>query len=130
MDAVVVDGVREFDAEHDTYIPVEELKKDKEAWKEFLANEIAGSREAFFAEVNATLTEIAGRHPRQKVAVVCHGGVINSYAADVLDLPPRMFFNPDYTSINRFMIASTGERSLRSLNDIGHLRAHPELNLG
>ncbi len=130
IEAVVVDGVREFDAEESSYIPIEELKKDKARWREYLENELAGSREAFFAEVNETLNEIAGRHARQKVAVVCHGGVINSFAADVLALPPRMFFNPDYTSINRFMIASTGQRSLRSLNDTGHLRPHPELNLG
>ncbi|MEZ5230495.1 MAG: hypothetical protein R2710_28660 [Acidimicrobiales bacterium] len=39
------------------------------------------------------------------------------------------FFNPDYTSINRFMIASSGDRSVRNLNDIGHLRPHPHLIL-
>lgn len=130
MEAVVADGVREFDAEDNSYIPVEELRADKERWREFIAYEAEGNRAAFFAEVNETLAGITSRHRGQTVAVVCHGGVINAYAADVLGLAPRMFFNPDYTSINRFMVASSGERSIRSLNDTGHLRPHPHLNLG
>ncbi len=130
MTAEVVDGVREFDHEDTSYIPMEELKQDKERWREYLANELENTREHFFTLVNDTLNEIAAGHRGQKVAVVCHGGVINSYASHVLDLPPRMFFNPDYTSINRFMVASSGERSLRSLNDIGHLRPHRHLQLG
>lgn len=130
IEAIIAEGVREFDAEHSSYIPVEELRADKEKWREYLANEINGDRSAFFAEVNDTLAGITSRHRGQKVAVVCHGGVINAYASDVLGLEPRMFFNPDYTSINRFMVASSGERSVRSLNDVGHLRPHPHLNLG
>lgn len=130
MEATVVEGVREFDAEEDSYIPVEELRADKEKWKEFIEREAEGNRASFFATVNETLAEITAKHRGQKVAVVCHGGVINAYAADVLGLESRMFFNPDYTSINRFMVASSGERSIRSLNDVGHLRPHAHLNLG
>ncbi len=130
IEAVIAEGVREFDAEENTYIPIEELRADKERWKEYVANELEGNRASFFAEVNDTLAGITSRHRGQRVAVVCHGGVINAYAADVLGLGPRMFFNPDYTSINRFMVASSGERSVRSLNEVGHLRPHPHLNLG
>lgn len=130
IEAVIAEGVREFDAEENSYIPVEELRADKERWREYLANELEGNRAAFFAEVNDTLAGITSRHRGQRVAVVCHGGVINAYASSVLGLEPRMFFNPDYTSINRFMVASSGERSVRSLNDVGHLRPHPHLNLG
>jgi probable phosphoglycerate mutase len=32
------------------------------------------------------------------------------------------FFDPTYTSVNRFMAASTGERSVISLNETAHLR--------
>ena len=61
--------------------------------------------------------------------MICHGGVINTYAADVLGLGGQMFFAPDYTSINRFMVASSGERSVLTLNDTGHLRSRPDLLL-
>ena len=56
------------------------------------------------------------------MAVTCHGGVINVWTAHVIGFTPRMFFNPDYTSINRFQCASSGERSVITLNEAVHLR--------
>lgn len=129
MQAEVVPGVREFDGEEPHYIPMEELKADKEQWQAFLAENEAHTRDEFRAEVLAALDEIIGANRGKRIAVVCHGGVINTYAADVLGLGHRMFFAPDYTSINRFMVASSGERSVVSLNDIGHLRHLPDLVL-
>jgi hypothetical protein len=35
---------------------------------------------------------------------------------------PQMLFLPAYTSISRVLFASTGQRSLASLNETGHLR--------
>ena len=55
--------------------------------------------------------------------MVCHGGVINAWAAEVLGIEPRLFFDPTYTSINRFVAARSGERSLVSLNEAAHLRS-------
>jgi len=129
MEATVVPGVREFDDGESAYIPMEEMKADKEAWRAFLAENESKTRDEFRAEVLSSLNEITGANRGKKVAVVCHGGVINTYAADVLGLGGAMFFNPHYSSINRFMVASSGERSVVSLNDCGHLRATPELIL-
>jgi len=130
MEASVVAGIREFDDDADRYIPMEELKADKEAWRAWLAENRETRRDEFYAEVLAALAGIAADNRGKRVAVVCHGGVINTWAADVLGMGPQMFFAPDYTSVNRFMVASTGERSVASLNDIGHLRQHPDLVLG
>lgn len=129
IEAEVVRGVREFDDGESAYIPMEELKEDKEAWKAYLAENERTTRDEFRAEVLESLREITGANRSRRVAVVCHGGVINTYAADVMGLAGTMFFAPDYTSINRFMVASSGERSVLSLNDTGHLRFHPELLL-
>ncbi len=129
MEAIVDDGVREFDDDADHYIPVEELKKDKEAWRAYLAETADITRDDFNAKVVAALHAIVADNKGKKVAVVCHGGVINAWASDVLGLNGAMFFNPNYTSINRFMCASSGERSVLSLNDVGHLRDKPELYL-
>lgn len=129
IEATVVNGVREFDDGESAYIPMEEMKADKEAWKAFLAENESKTRDDFRAEVLTSLNEITASNRGKKVAVVCHGGVINTYAADVLGLGGAMFFNPHYSSINRFMVASSGERSVVSLNDCGHLRATPELIL-
>ena len=65
---------------------------------------------------------IVAAHPRQRVAVVCHGGVINVYAGHVLGIDDPLFFLPTYTSISRVLAASTGERSIASLNEAAHLR--------
>lgn len=129
IEATVVPGVREFDDGESAYIPMEELKADKEAWKAFLEENADMTRDEFRAEVLESLTDITASNRGKKVAVVCHGGVINTYAADVLGLGGAMFFNPHYTSINRFMVASSGERSVVSLNDCGHLRSNPALQL-
>ncbi len=129
LDPIVVAGIREFDAEEAEYIPVEELKADKERWKAFLADQMNSPRAEFEAEVLEAMTKIAADNRGKRVAVVCHGGVINAWSADVLGIENSMFFNPHYTSINRSMVASSGERSIVSLNDIGHLRPTPELIL-
>ena len=128
-EAVVVDGVQEYDASADSYVPIEVLRRDRDKWREFLAREQAIDRSGCAAEVTESLERIVAEHRGQRVVVVCHGGVINVWASAVLGTEPRLFFNPDYTSVNRFMAASSGERSVVSLNETAHLRAHPDLHL-
>ena len=48
--------------------------------------------------------------------------MINVWAAHVLGIPPKVFFEADYTSINRFMAARSGQRAVVSLNERAHLR--------
>ena len=76
----------------------------------------------FRRTVAAALERIVAVHAGGRVAVVCHGGVVNAWAAHVLGLEPTLFFQPAYTSVSRFLAASTGERSLLSLNETAHLR--------
>lgn len=118
--------VAEFDRDADQYIPMEELKAtDYEAWKRFVQGgyEDGHDLEQFRRDVVAGLETIIDAHPGQRVAVVCHGGVINAWAVHLLALDQALFFGPDYTSINRFMAASSGERSIQSLNETPHLRS-------
>ncbi len=129
MTAKIEPGVREYDAFHDEYIPMEEVKADKEAWRAWLDSDQMTPPDSFHQDVRGAVTKIVDSHPGERVALVCHGGVINSIAADVLGLGPRMFFSPDYTSINRFLFSSRGHKGLVSLNDIGHLHADPDLQL-
>jgi probable phosphoglycerate mutase len=57
------------------------------------------------------------------VAVFCHGGVINVWTAHVLGMAPRLFFEPGYASVHRYLCARSGERNVVALNERGHLRA-------
>lgn len=129
VEPIVREGVREYDAQDRSYVPIEVLRENKDAWKRFLNKENQTDRSAFMDEVTTTLEEIIASHRGERVVVVCHGGVINAWATHTLGIEPRLFFNPDYTSVNRFMAASSGERSIVSLNETSHLRGAPDLRL-
>lgn len=75
----------------------------------------------FARTVCNSLGEIVSQNKGKRVAVACHGGVINVWTAHVIGFEARMFFNPNYTSINRFMAASSGEMSVITLNEHTHL---------
>jgi broad specificity phosphatase PhoE len=69
--------------------------------------------------VNAIEAVIA-HHPAQRIAVACHGGVINAYIGHILGIEVDMWFRPGHTAVN-VVLAKDGIRSLRSLNDVHHL---------
>jgi len=60
--------------------------------------------------------------PGKRVAVACHGGVINAYVAHVIGVKEDMFFRPAHTAVN-IVYAREGVRALRSLNDVHHLQS-------
>ena len=85
----------------------------------------ARSRVELHAErVVAAVERIITSHSGENVAVVCHGGVINTYVAHVLglDADPPGFFYPNYTSIHRVAASRSGVRSLVTLNETSFLR--------
>jgi probable phosphoglycerate mutase len=122
LEPVVVDALIEHDAECPTYIPLEVMRQDRATWRAYLAELEAADRTAFVDGVVAGIEKLIAAHRGQRIVAVCHGGVINAWAAHTLGLAPTMFFNPGYTSVNRFMAASSGERSVLSLNELAHLR--------
>ena len=118
------DGVAEYDQDANEYIPVEQLKKENyEAWLRLMQGDMVGvDFEAFTKRVVETLEGIILENRGKTVAVTCHGGVVNIWAAHVLGMPLKMFFNPYYTSVSRFRAASTGEKSIITLNERFHVR--------
>ena len=112
--------VAEFDQHSAVYVPLEQLKaEDPERWRAFVQGGYGDGVdfEAFCGDVVASVEEVVARHSGGRVAVVCHGGVINVYTAHVLGLPLRLFFQPDYASIHRYVAARSGERSIVCLNE-------------
>lgn len=120
------DGLAEWDRDSATYIPVEDLKAtDHPLWAAMTGqrwDELGVDIDAFVTRVSAALDDIVRAHPSQRVAVVCHGGVINAAVATMLGLDRVLFFEPGYTSINRLLVSRGGVWSLQSLNEIAHLR--------
>jgi len=127
LEAVVSEGVAEFDRNSREYVPVEELRATNDPrWEKLLRGEWEGVDEdpsLFKARGVATVEDMIARHPGGRVVVVCHGGVINQYLAHVLGIETHVgFFYPKYTSIHRVMAARSGERSIVSINEASHLR--------
>ena len=127
LEAVVSEGVAEFDRNSSEYVPMEELRATNDPrWEKLLRGEWDGIDEepsTFKARVVASVEKIIDQHPGGRVVVVCHGGVINQYLAHVLGIETHVgFFYPQYTSIHRVMAARSGERSIVSINEASHLR--------
>lgn len=124
LEPVVDDEVAEFDRGQHFYIPLEELKAAKDPrYEALMRGEQMDEVDPFtFREVvTVAIERIVEANPGGKVAIVCHGGVINAYASHVLGIEFPLFFQPTYTSINRFLASSAGHRSVASLNEAGHL---------
>lgn len=118
-------GVVEFDPDAESYVPLEELKaQDYERWLELVQGGLYSTVDfdAFRRVVIASMERIIADNPGRRIAVVCHGGVINTWAAHILGIDTPLFFDPTYTSINRTLAAGTGERMVVSLNEAAHLR--------
>jgi len=123
----VVDGVAEWDRNSSEYVPIEELKAANDPrWQAMVRGDWTAHDESpqeFSARVVAALEGVINAHSGQRVAVSCHGGVINSYLAHVLGLPiSQGFFYPNYTSIHRIAASRSGHRSVITVNETAHLR--------
>ncbi len=123
----LIDGVAEFDRNSSEYVPVEELKAANDPrWQQILDNSWEGrdeTQEEFGRRVCLAVESIVSAHTGNNVAIVCHGGVINSYLARVLGTPESTgFFYPNYTSIHRVLAARSGQRQIITVNETAHLR--------
>ena len=122
---VVDEDLAEYDRHASEYIPMEELRAEGgERWEQAVADWQAGTvdMDQWFDAVVAAVERVVAAHPGQTVAIVAHGGVVNAYLASILGIGKRLFFEPGYTSISRVVAARSGERQLRSVNEVAHLR--------
>lgn len=124
---VVVEGIAEYDRTSNEYVPIEELRATNDPRWQNLVDGIWESTdetpEQFKTRVVLAIETIIDRHQSSRVAVVCHGGVINHYVANILGITTtRGFFYPNYTSIHRVSASRNGLRSLVILNETAHLR--------
>lgn len=128
LDVKIEPDVAEYDKDSPEYVPVEELKAANDPrWQQMLAGEweVGTETQAQFNDRTIGAVErIVGEYPGQRVAIVCHGGVINAYLTRImgLDESSRGFFYPNYTSIHRVAAASSGQRSVVTVNETSHLR--------
>ncbi len=125
VEVEVDDRLAEFDQGASSYVPVEQSRADRaEQWRA-LESGVWGSHRfdpaAFEARVLAAFESVIDAHPGGRVAVVCHGGVINAFLSRLLDRPRSMFVQLEYTSFSRLLASTGGVRQLRSINETPHL---------
>jgi probable phosphoglycerate mutase len=125
LEVVIEDGVAEYDRNADSYVPVEELKAANDPrWQEILAK---GGQfddvtpEEFQGLVVTSVEKLVAAHAGHKIAVVCHGGVINAYTGHLIGTPYDMWFRPAHASIT-LVVAAHGRRALRWTNNVAHLQ--------
>ena len=128
LEPIYDDELAEFDRQSHFYIPIEELKEEKdERWDDLVSGRWGVDGEVdpgtFKAVVVEAVERVIAANRGKTVAVVCHGGVINAYYADMLGLEFPMFFEPAYTSISRVLASSAGHRQVKSINEHAHVRA-------
>ncbi len=126
-DPKVISELAEFDADSTSYIPVEEMRSTQHprlrAMVEGRWDELGSSvaPEIFQDTIVRTLDGLADSHPGQRLAIVCHGAVINAYLGDIIGTPRLLWFEPRYTSLHRVLVSRSGVRSVESLNELPHL---------
>jgi len=125
LEIEVVDGLAEWDRDADAYVPVEELRRSgDERWQAMVGGDLRAlgiDVDAFRTRVDAAFAGIVSAHPGGRVAVVCHGGVINAHTATIVGIDRLLWFEPGYTSVSRVLVSRRGDRGLLSLNDTAHL---------
>jgi broad specificity phosphatase PhoE len=131
VEVEVVEGLIEYDSNSDHYIPMEELRANKdERWQAMIDGtwDLFGADlpDVFRARVDETVTELISRFAGKRVVAVCHGGVINVALGSVLGVAQPLWFEPGYTSLSRMIASRTGIRSVASLNELAHLEATRE----
>jgi probable phosphoglycerate mutase len=115
---VVDEGLADYYREAHCYIPIVELMAAGDPrW-----HQVPERPEHFAAGVVAAVERVVAAHPGGRVAVVCHGGVVNAYCGHVLGIDEPLFFLPAYTSISRVLASASGPRSIGSLNETAHVR--------
>ncbi|MBI5290140.1 MAG: histidine phosphatase family protein [Chloroflexi bacterium] len=132
LEPVILDDLKEVEVFRD-------LPPDKTPLEALGRLKLAGARQRMISEkswdvypfsesstdfrkriINA-IEGIIATHPGERVAVACHGGVINAYIGHVIGSRYDMFFRPAHTSVN-VVAGAEGIRALYTLNDITHLR--------
>ena len=117
---VIVDGIAEFDLGHPSYIPGEERRPMSS--KDITELIRQATQPAFLDRVRTSTSQLIADHPGERIAAVCHGGVISVILNDILGTPIDTYHNSFYTSVTRIRSSEKRGRSIVSFNESHWLR--------
>jgi len=129
VDPVIIDDLAEIDQLSDSYVPMEELKaQGGEAWQAVMDNPASMHGDVnideFASTVCTAFDKLIADNRGRTVVAFCHGMVTMSFLQYVLGYHDRYALRVDYASVTRVQASSTGVRSVRSVNETGHLGEH------
>ena len=119
------DDLREVDQHRSTYIPAEEMTLEHPMVQEWMSDPLAlfdGDYKGFRTRVVTGFDEIIATQRGKSVAVYCHGMVTSVYLQSLWGLADPYRMQPDYTGITRVRASVKGYRTVRSINETGHVR--------
>jgi 2,3-bisphosphoglycerate-dependent phosphoglycerate mutase len=130
VEVQIEDGIAEYDRMAESYIPIEEVKRSDDPevqahWKalaEDRLEDLIADAHTFRPRVTEATERLIATHPGQRILAVCHGGVICAALAEVIGLQRTLWFEAGYASIHRIVASRNGIRSIKSINEMGHLR--------
>ena len=125
IDPILRDNLRESDHNSGTYIPVEEMTLDSGPVQAYMNDPLTifeGDYDGFRDRVVGAFDQIIEENAGKKVAVFCHGMVTSVYLQTLWNLEHPFLLQPDYTGITRVQASSRGFRTVRSINETGHVR--------
>ncbi len=125
IEVELLDGLREVDHHESSYVPAEEMTEaDLSEWSNnpFEMFDVHGGVDAFQAVVVEAFDHIIASNRGRQVAVFCHGMVMAVYLRSMLGFEDPFSLLIDYTGIARVRASSTGIRTVRSINETGHVR--------
>lgn len=116
----------EYDHHLNFYLPTEDIEEDFETyWANLQQGNYVGHSidlAGFQDRVVGAIDQIVDTHSQtDRVAVICHGGVISAYLASVIGHAKPLFLEPEYTSISRVHVYPGGRRHVLSANETPHL---------
>ena len=120
-----IDDLKESDHLRSSYTPAEEMDADHEVLRAFLDDPMSmfsDGYEAFRDRVRSAFDSIVERNRGGTVAVFCHATVTGVYLQALLGHDDPFAVMTDYCGIMRVTASSTGIRTVRSVNETGHLR--------
>lgn len=125
LDIELSDDLQESDVHSSSYVPSEELTAESETVKKFMEDPLSmfdEGYEPFRDRVMRGFDHVVATNPGRRVAVFCHGMVMAVFLQNVLKIDDPFALRPDYTGITRVQASSKGHRTIRSVNETGHVR--------
>ncbi|WP_068395808.1 histidine phosphatase family protein [Kribbia dieselivorans] len=124
----VDDRLAEFDQGATEYVP---LEQQGAAARDHVIAALATGRwgthrfdpNQFRVRVRSAFDDLLADAASERIVVVCHGGVLNSWLSWVVGREHGVFFAPRYTSVSRVWVESEGGVRLLSLNELPHAGA-------